>query len=373
MAGILAASPDGAMTVPVFCTLCDRHYLARALVMVRSLRRHWSGSPPTVYLLCLDPATYDYLGQHAEPGVVAVPLSRLEAADPELAIARSNRSRLEYYFTLSPCLPRFVLENYGAGAVISCDADLWFLADVSDVQQQLDERPVFVTAHGFSAVMRTHGLPTGQFNVSFQGFRNDCVGRACLDQWRRQCVEWCRHQVDESHQRFADQRYLDSWPTDFPGAVAVLEPPTFGLAPWNIARFTLTGGDHGVRTALGRVRFYHFHGIRRLGADVASDRLWQYHVIPGEAVLEELYGPYLRELFPVEEQVARKLGISQPLFETGPRGPLWWRLWQARTVCWLDRQTGRVKRSDYSGWHPLDCLRARLQTWLRPLPEERTG
>jgi hypothetical protein len=357
----------------VFCTLCDQNYLARALVMIRSLRRYWSGAPPTLYLLCLDTATLEYLGRHPEPGVVPLPISRLEEADPELVVARGNRSRLEYYFTLSPCLPRFVLRECGAGSVISCDADLWFLADVSVVKQQLEETSVFITAHGFSAVMRPYGLPTGQFNVSFQGFRNDSVGLACLDQWHRQCLEWCLHKVDESRQRFADQRYLDSWPTDFAGAVAVLEPPTYGLAPWNIARFRLKGGDGGVHTAAGPVRFYHFHGIRRLGSDLASDRLWCYHVTPDVVTLQELYGPYLQELFPMEEQVGRELGLSKTLFETSLSGPLWWRVWQARTVCRLDRQTGHIKRSDYSRWHPSEWLRAVQRRWLRPLPRNRSA
>lgn len=361
------------MTNLVFCTLCDRHYLARALVMVRSLRRHWSGSQPTVYLLCLDPASFTFLGRNPEPGVVPLPLARLEEADPDLVIARGNRSRLEYYFTLSPCLPRFVLKEYGPGAVISCDADLWFVSEISSIQQQLEEKPLFITAHGFSAVMQRPGLPTGQFNVSFQGFRNDAIGRACLDQWYRQCLEWCRHQVDETNHRYADQRYLDSWPTDFPGAVSVLEPPTYGLAPWNIARFTLTGGDHGVQGDAGPVRFYHFHGVRRLGADLASDRLWQYHVTPDEVVLRGLYSPYLAELFPVEDQVGRALGRSQPLFEDSSRGPLWWRLWQARTVCRLDRRTGRFERLDYSRWHLIDSLRARLRSWFHRFPEEGTS
>lgn len=360
------------MKTLAFCTLCDRHYLARALVMVHSLHRHWPGSTPTMYLLCLDLATFDYLKKHPEPGIIPLALSQLEQADPDLVVARSNRSRLDYYFTLSPCLPRFVLRNYGPEAVVSCDADLWFLADVSFVHQQLEDKPVFITAHGFSGMVRPYGLKTGQFNVSFQGFRNDAVGLACLDQWYRQCLEWCRHEVDESHQRFADQRYLDAWPTDFPNAVAVLEPPTDGLAPWNIARFTLAGGDGGVHTAAGPVRFYHFHGIRRLGSDLVSDRLWRYHVTPDEVILQELYAPYLQELFRMEEQIDRELGISQPLFETSRSGPLWWRVWQARTVCRLDQQTGRIERSDYCRWHPIDRLRTRLRRWLQPLPEEGT-
>lgn len=361
------------MTDLVFCTLCDRNYLPRALVMVRSLRRHWSGAPPTLYLLCLDTATYDYLGRHPEPGVVPIPLARLEESDPELVIARGHRSRLEYCFTLSPCLPRFVLRDYAPGAVISCDADLCFLSDLSDIQQQFEETSVFITAHGFSPLVRLYALPTGRFNVSFQGFRNDAVALACLDQWRRQCLEWCRNEVDERHQRYADQRYLDAWPTDFPGAVAVLEPPTYGLAPWNIARFKLAGGESGLHTTVGPVRFYHFHGIRRLGADLASDRLWRYQVRPDAVTLQELYGPYLQMLFVVEDQVARELGFLQPLSEANLRGPLWWRLWRAGAVCRLDRRTGRVERSDYSRWHPIYWLRAVQRRWLRLWPAERTA
>ena len=341
-----------------FCTLCDRHYLSRALVMIRSLRRHWVGSPPTMFLLCLDAETFDYLGRHAEPGVTPLPLSWLEQADPELLSARSNRSLLEYYFTLSPCLPQHILRTFQPDAVVSCDADLWFLENVSFVVDRLSTKSLFITAHGFSPVMQANGPATGLFNVSFQGFRNDAVGHACLAQWRRQCLEWCRFFVDESRGRYGDQRYLDSWPSDFTGAIQILEPPTAGLAPWNLARFTLAASAGRLWADSQPVHFFHFHGVRLLGPSLAADRLWTFHVHPDEVVLQHLYAPYLQELFAAEDTVTRVMGVSRPLFEARRRGPLWWRLWQARTVCRLDPQTGHLHRLDYTALHPIAALRS---------------
>jgi len=355
----------------VLCTLCDRNYLARALVMVRSLRRHWGGTPPGMFLLCLDSATEVYLQQHPEPGVTPLSLAWLEQADPELASAQGDRSRLEYYFTLSPCLPRMILREFQPDAVVSCDADLWFLDDGAFLVDLLRRRSLFITAHGFSPAMRELGIPTGRFNVSFQGFRNDAVGRACLDQWRRQCLEWCRHVVDETHGRYGDQRYLDSWPTDFSGSIQILEPPTFGLAPWNLARFRLSASAGRLWADEEPVRYFHFHGVRLLAPHLAADRLSLFDVRPDEVVLQDLYAPYLRELFAAEDEVARELGLSRPLFESRREGPLWWRLWQARTACRLDPQTGRIQWLDYTSWHPVDTLQARLGALWRFLSGRR--
>jgi hypothetical protein len=322
--------------------------------------------------LCLDAETQGFLGRHPEPGVIPLTLSWLEDLDPDLVTARGNRSRLEYYFTLSPCLPRAILSEFKPDAVVSCDADLWFMADLSGILGSLTEFPIFITAHGFSPEMLPYGLPTGLYNVSFQGFRNDATGQACLAQWRRQCLEWCRHQIDNEHGRFGDQRYLEQWPTDFAGAVQVLEPPGYGLAPWNISRFSLKASSQGLNADGRDIRFYHFHGIRILDSHWAADRLWQYHYVPDQVVLQQLYAPYLAVLLEMESRVAREIGISQPLFENLRKGPLWWRIWQARTACWLNPVTGVVRHYDYTAWHPEDRLRGLLESRQRSKSQENS-
>ncbi len=356
-------------------TLFDRNYLARALVMARSLRRWMGPATPTLVALCLDAESLAYLRAHPEPGVEPLALAELEAADPGLAAVRSDRSRLEYYFTLSPCLPRYLLARGGLDAVVSLDADLWFLADPTPLLESLADRPLFITAHGFSPAVRRRALQTGRFNVSFQGFRDDATGRACLDQWRRQCLEWCGHRVDRQNARFADQRYLDSWPADFPGALTIHEPPRAGLAPWNLGRFPIGSGGDGPEPV-----FFHFHGVRFLAPDLAADNLWRYHVRLGEPGLQRLYAPYLRELVAAQAVVGACVGDDRPLHDSLRMRRRPWTLWATQTWSRV-APDGAVTHTDLSWAHPVQRLwrggRAVVDrcadAWDRARPVAATG
>lgn len=332
-----------------FCTLFDRQYLSRGLTMIRSLRRWLPGPAPEIFVLCLDDVSHAWLSQLGEPGLRPIPISNLETAYPELPRARLNRSHGEYCFTLSPCLPLHLLDTGRFDAVVSLDADLFFLSDPTPLLQHLERKPIFITRHAFTQPMRKTGLKTGQFNVSFQGFRNDAVGRACLNQWRRQCLEWCFHRVDEQNRRYADQRYLDSWPDDFPGQVTILEPPVAGLAPWNLRDFPLSLVDghlhsHGLRPA-----FYHFHGLRFLGQRRVANSLWRYHATADSVTTEHLYAPYLRELIETETACARATGTHAVVLPD----TLWAR-WQAQT--YFKATTDSFKAVTLSQLHPLQRL-----------------
>ncbi len=335
----------------VFCTLFDRHYLGKGLLMIRSLRRQCSGAAPQVYVLCLDRVVLEYFQLFPEPGVELMALEALEEADAALLRAKRDRSRVEYYFTLSPCWPRHLLLSGEWEAVVSLDADLYFFADPMPLVGSLGEKPIFITDHGYDRKVRRAGLRTGRFNISFQGFRNDPVALACLDQWRRQCLEWCRSQVDERRGRFADQRYLDRWPEDFAGSVTLLLPPGPGLAPWNVARWELSLRDGQLCAGAARLVFYHFQGLRPLGGGLVADNLWRYRVIPSREAVAHLYGPYLRELQAAEQVIDARLGAAGP---SGPPGA--WRLWRAQSYFVLEG--AEVRHVSLARWHPLQrCWR----------------
>ena len=93
-------------------TFFDKNYLSRGLVLYNSLKEYTSDFE--LYILCLDDFTKDYFEKNKNnfTEVKTLQLDDIEENDSELAIAKSNRSRIEYYFTLSPCLPLYLLKKY---------------------------------------------------------------------------------------------------------------------------------------------------------------------------------------------------------------------------------------------------------------------
>ncbi len=273
-----------------FCTYFDSNFLVRGLTLYRSLARH--AEPFALWVLCLDEATHDTLTRLNLPNLRPVALDDLEQADPELRAAKTNRSQIEYYFTLSPSWPLYLLERAQEVELITyLDADLFFYASPEPIFTELGDGSVLIIGHRFPEHLR-HLEVHGVYNVGLLSFRNDPHGRACLERWREQCLEWCYDRLEEG--KFADQKYLDRWPEELKG-VRVLQHKGAGLAPWNWMRYNISlDGDSG-RVDDDPLIFYHFHGMKLINR-------WLYQ--PSEAVYGQmprrlrrwLYGGYLREL-----------------------------------------------------------------------------
>jgi hypothetical protein len=78
------------MAKPVYCTYFDHNYLSRGLALYHSLQRHAPGS--RLWVLCLSEACYRALTALDLPNLVPRSLAEFEAADPEVAATRSDRS-----------------------------------------------------------------------------------------------------------------------------------------------------------------------------------------------------------------------------------------------------------------------------------------
>ena len=281
-----------------YCTYFDRNYLTRAMALHRSLVRY---SPPfTLWALCLDDEAFEALEALHLDGVRPIRLAELEAADPELLAVKGSRSRVEYYFTLSPCLPRYLLAEYPEIDLITyLDADLLFFSSPQPIFDEFGAGSVLIVPHRFPDSLR-HLEEYGVYNVGLVSFRNDGPGHAVLDRWREQCLEWCFDHVEGD--RFADQKYLDAWP-GLPGVV-VLRHPGADLAPWNVARHRLDLTPNPPTVDGQPLVFYHFQGVKQVGPglwDVALDR----YGVRDRQLRDRLYRPYIRAVLKAGRAVRR--------------------------------------------------------------------
>jgi hypothetical protein len=208
---------------------------------------------------------------------------------------------VEYFFTLSPCWPRWLLRLHPEiDRLTYLDADMFFFGSPAPIFNAMDaaRASVLVTEHRFPAWLR-HYEQHGRFNVGILSFRNDEAGRGCLDDWRRRCLTWCHDRVEEG--RYADQKYLDDWPEQLGPALLVLRDPGVNLAPWNWAR-----KDSGPPPWVERnaVVLFHFARFRPM----AGTWWWRsgqldYGIMPW-ALRRRFYAPYVRALQAARDEIA---------------------------------------------------------------------
>ncbi len=291
------------MPIRHYCTYFDHRYLSRGLALIESIRRF--GPDSRFHILALDRKCKELLDALAIPGVTAIPLEDLEAFDPELLKARDSRSLIEYYFTCTPCFPRYLLSTQPAlDAVTYLDADTWFFADPETVFATIGDASIAITPHRFSEDKREL-VRYGVFNVGWITWRNDAEGRRCLDDYRADCVAWCHDRLDGD--RFADQKYLDKWPNTY-GNLCILSHPGINAATWNINGHDLTRPADAILVSGEPLVFWHYHALKQL-----PDGRWSAPV--GETVqtrnpdlMDLVIRPYVTRLQHLQAKLEQRFG-----------------------------------------------------------------
>ena len=275
-----------------FATYFDSGYLVPGDTLFRSLKKN--GGEFRLFVVCLDDELFELLCRHGEPELVPLRLADIEAFDPEFAATRATRSRVEYYFTLSPVLPLYLLHRFPElDSITYLDADLYFYSRPEPLFAELDDGAVLIIPHRFPAEIRWREQ-FGIYNVQFQIYRRDPRTFAILHWWRDRCLEWCFARVEPA--RFADQKYLDEWPERFAGVV-VSRLSGAGLAPWNWSNYRLKVGNDGILTVDDeRLIFYHFQGFKLLSNHLLYHNLGSYGKVMNASLLTFFYGNYLAEL-----------------------------------------------------------------------------
>ncbi len=285
-----------------FCTLFDKNYLSRGLALHESLSNYSSNF--LMFILCLDDFTYSYLKAQHLSNVALIPIAELEKNDKELAHCRHNRELVEYYFTISPCLPLYLLKKYPSLPYIcSIDADLFFYENPAQILMQFDDFSILITSHNFAPDIGQHWHETGVYNVAFQAFRNDETGKLCLENWRKDCINWCCNYYDALHDRFADQKYLEKWATIYGDKLMVLANDTTNLAIWNVNKFALSGSKNGIFSNEKPIVFYHFSNVKIVNRYLIQCGFYWSQTKANRVLLNKIYLPYMDKLMHFNREI----------------------------------------------------------------------
>jgi hypothetical protein len=259
-----------------FVTVFDAAFLPQGLALHSSMERH--AGTYTLWILSMDAELEQALAKLNLPNVRVLSLASFETRD--LLKVKSDRTRAEYCWTITPFAPRFVFEvDSSVERVTYIDADLWFRKSPKPLFDELERsaKGVLITDHAYSPE-HDKSAASGQYCVQFVTFTRS-GGEVVRKWWEERCLEWCFARSEDG--KFGDQKYLDDWPERFHDQVHVLEHQEWTLAPWNATRFPY-----------GSAVIYHFHGLRLLAGRKVS--LADYALPP--VVVRNVYEPYLASL-----------------------------------------------------------------------------
>ena len=283
-----------------YTTYFDHRYLPRAMVLLQSLREH---SPAfTLWCLALSPECAAALEKVEAAEVRVVPLETLEAADPSLLATKDSRTKAEYFFTLTSCWCEYLLHIHPEIELLTyLDSDLCFYSSPRPLFDELGDASIGIIEHRSMTPRRVEDK-YGCFNVGWLSFRNDAAGRACLRRWREQFLDWCYDRIEPG--RYADQKYLDDWPSRHANLRILLHPGA-NLAPWNVARHRLRIGPAGIMVDDEPCIFFHFANLRALPGRIIDLGLAPYWVPYAKRrwLRDHLYRNYLGRLRVAAEEV----------------------------------------------------------------------
>jgi hypothetical protein len=283
-----------------YCTYFDSNYLSRGLTLYESLRVHERAF--TLYVLCLDEKVHVFFQQHSFTSIVPIELYKFENGDTKLTDCKTNRSQIEYIFTCTPSLPLYIFNTYENIELLTyLDADLFFFSSPDPVFEEFGNSSIAIIGHRFSERNKNLEL-YGTYNVGFLSFRNDIEGIKCLKLWRDKCIEWCYDHVDND--RFADQKYLDTWPELFEN-ICIIEHKGANLAPWNIDNYGYRKVGSSILVDDDPLIFYHFHGLNSLGKYFFKTNIEAYCDNGTSRIVICLYGVHIKLL----KMTAKKHGL----------------------------------------------------------------
>lgn len=218
----------------IFCTYFDSKFLFQGIALYLSLKENINLFK--LYVLCFDDDCFDTLIKLDYSEIIPIKLSDYEAYFPKLLDVKKDRTKLEYYFTSTPFLLRYILEkNPNISFLVYLDADLCFYSSLDSIYNELGDKDIYIIPHRFPKEHVYSGeRDAGKFNVGLIVFKNTDNTIKCINRWSEQCFKWCYNRIEDG--KLGDQKYLEEWP-DLYKNVVISSNIGVGLGGWNAARY----------------------------------------------------------------------------------------------------------------------------------------
>jgi len=243
-----------------------------------------------VKVLCHDSETESWVRNLGKSNIQVIDYGQISVAFPELDLARSNRTLLEFYFLLTPYLIKWLFLEFNPTIAVYVDADTYFFSDPTNVLDLFDSKnSVAIVPHRFSARDK-YMEKYGKYNVGWLAFRNDTEGNTVLNFWMTSCLNSTSKVASESI--FGDQKYLDLF-QEISTSTQVIVHAGVNAAPWNCRNVKIIGDVIYIEDE--PLYLYHYSGLKRFNFFYVIG-FADYSKRPSRAIKRYIYKPYIKGL-----------------------------------------------------------------------------
>ena len=265
-----------------FCTYFDKNYLSKFLNLKSSLESF--NFKFTFYALCLDGYSFDFFKKHSFANVKAISLDEIENEYDNLKKVKKKREIIEYYFTLTPFLPKFIFKKYSISQISYLDSDFYFYQNPKRVIYNNLDSSVVLIQQNVSDKYGKYNVGWIYFNFDYEETIN------ILNEWSDQCLEKCSDIPLKGS--YADQKYLDEWTSKLKHS-RVYQPEYTCLSPWD-SNISL---DQNFKTMIA----FHFHALEIFDGHFSTG-FHKYNKRNSQKIIKRIYLPYIKELFLIEKK-----------------------------------------------------------------------
>ena len=287
------------------------NYLSRALVLGDSLQEFAPNSPFIVF--CHDDETQIIANLNKSSNTVLIHLKDVILQFPELTISKSNRSHIEFLYSLTPFIMKYTLEVLDFQRCVYVDADECFFNNLDVILQEPGKSEMAITGHNFTSGLK-HLETRGKYNVGIVYAKAGGNSDLILNWWAKQCI--VSTSIDMSDRLvFGDQMYLDSFRALYPDT-HLYEDTGINAAPWNLS------GKKLLRKSMvaipSRIVCFHFSGLI-VGKYFYLAGFHKYGNYLPRKIRKAIFEPYVRKL--VEKEFLIR-GTNAPYMLISPRNVL---------------------------------------------------
>lgn len=278
-----------------FCTYFDKNYLSKFLVLKKSIESFKLKN--NFFILALDDFVKDFFTHAKIKNVKIICLKDLEQEYKNLIIAKNNRDLIEYYFTLSPFLPKYIFKKFECSSISYVDSDFFFYKNPIDYLFKNKKSSITLVKQESKSIYGKFNVGLINFNFNFSETLN------ILNTWSEQCLNSCVDIPNVRKNLYADQKYLDDWPKKLKN-IEVLSPENSVLSPWD--------NNNIIEKNINNIFAFHFHGFQIYNKFFFTG-FGNYNKKPTKIILNKFYMPYAKKIYNINNEYNLKINSVRNL------------------------------------------------------------